>query len=157
MYMMHNSRQYYQDLIRIATDFEAGVVDLMQGRIPARILSPSRMKELLINAEMEVYKGIPEYTLMFSEVRHYYNKVDVVYKLVHNQLVVIIALHLRKRNQHPMELYEIQTCHVPYEISNEESSTYTKVKMVPSHLAVIVELYCFLVCLVNTVSTENPY
>jgi hypothetical protein len=58
MYMMHNSQQYYQDLIRIATDFEAGVVDLMQGKIPARILPPSRMKELLINAEMEVYKEI---------------------------------------------------------------------------------------------------
>ena len=67
---------------------------------------------MLINAEMEVYKEIPEYTLMFSEVRHYYNKVDVVYKLVYNPLVVIIPLLLRQRNQHQMNSmrYKLVMC-----------------------------------------------
>ena len=62
---------------------------------------------------------------------------DVVYKLVHTHLVVVVPLRLRKRNQLPMELFEIQVCHVPYEVSDKQSThSYTKVNMEASHLAV---------------------
>jgi len=135
--MIERSRSYYNEMLNIVTDFERGMVEVMKGKLPSGMISPSEFNKILQNAEKELYEQLPEYTLVFPQVRHYYHQIDLIYQMVDGHLVVTLPLLIRKRNSLPMKLYRIQTCYVPYEISHESKPrAYTKVKLDVSHIAV---------------------
>ena len=119
--------------------YRSGVVDLMQGKIPTSLIPPDLLQRFLDKAKADIYRDNPNYELVFPSVAHYYRKMDIVYTVKKNHLVVVIPLLLKKVNQDPLELYKIENCFVPFQINNgtqDKAGSYTKVKIPTDYLAV---------------------
>ena len=132
------ANKYYSSMEWYLHNYEAGIVDLMQGKIPQTLIQPSDFTDILDKTIIALKKSHPSYDLVFPMVAHYYRKTDIVYTVENGHLIVVIPLLLKKQNQDPMALYAINTCFVPFNIGKDTpaATSHTKVQIDPAYIAV---------------------
>ena len=138
-YHISLTTEYYNNMIWYLTNYEKGVVDLMQGKLPPSLIDPSEFTIILSKASASIAHTNPEYELVFPFIAHYYRKKDIVYTIENDHLILLLPLLLKKKNQQPLELYAIDTCSVPFDIGNktdQSSNRHTKVNISPNYIAV---------------------
>ena len=138
-YHITMTTEYYNNMLWYLSNYEAGVVDLMQGKLPPSLIDPSELSNILAKASASLDMTHPEYELVFPLIAHYYRKKDIVYTIEAGHLIVLIPLLLKRKNQQPLDLYAIDTCFVPFDIGNKTGQTtsrHTKVNIEPEYIAV---------------------
>ena len=138
-YHISMTAEYYNNMIWYLSNYEAGVIDLMQGKLPPSLIDPSELSNILDKASASLDITHPDYELVFPLIAHYYRKKDIVYTLESGHLIVLIPLLLKRKNQQPMDLYAIDTCYVPFDIGNksgQSTSRHTKISIKPEYIAV---------------------
>ena len=137
-FQMQITAKHFNSMEWYLNNYETGIIDLMQGKLPTALIQPTDLMDILNKARKQLKQTHPAYELVFPMVAHYYRKTDILYTIENNHLVVIVPLFLKKRNQEPMDLYAISTCYVPFHISNKTSAetSHTKVMIEPAYIAV---------------------
>ena len=117
-----------------------GILDLMMGRLPRDLIGPSELVAILETANQALRDSLPEYELLHQNLAHYYKKTDLVYDIVQEHLVVTIPILIKKSNQKLMPLFRVETCHVPYQVtedSKEPHGSFTKIKVEHDYIAIL--------------------
>ena len=117
-----------------------GILDLMMGKLPRDLISPSQLISILEDTSATLRNSLPDYQLLHTNIAHYYKRTDLVYDVVRNHLIVTIPILIKKGNQKLMPLYRVETCHVPYlvETENKESKgSFTKLKLEHDYIAIL--------------------
>ena len=130
---------HYTEMQWYLEAYKSGLIELMQGKIPTTLIPPELLKHFLDNAMKEIYQDNPNYELVFPSVAHYYRKMDIVYTVRQDHLVVIIPILLKKVNQDPLELYKIESCYVPFNIgtgTQNQATSHTKIVFEKDYLAI---------------------
>lgn len=142
MSIMSDSNDNYRTMFSYLDSYESGLVDLLEGKIPRQLIPPMDLKNILNMASKEIFKHLPDYSLLHSKLSDYYVRTDLIYKIVDNHLVVVLPIMIKKRNQEPMNLFQIETTPVPFIVSNNKSrkaegKSYTQVDISKPYLAVL--------------------
>lgn len=142
MTLIADSILYYDSMFRYLSSFESGLVDLLEGKIPQQLLPPKQLQDILNYAAQVLHTQLPDYTLLHTELSNYYRKSSLIYKVLDGHLIVILPILLRKKNQHPMELYRIQTSLVPFEIGDASvhdtsRNSYTRIMIDNPYIAIL--------------------
>ena len=128
-----NMREY----LRI---YQAGVSDILQGKLPSTLLTPSGLRAVLDNVKELLKERQPEYRLAFQSLAHYYRRLDVTYTVADGKLLVMVPILLRKHNQRRMTLYRVETCFAPFNPANlNKTGQYTRVRVSADYIAVAEE------------------
>ena len=136
--LINVNKIYYERLIRYLSDYTDSIISLLQGRIPKGIVNPRKLMDILSHAEAEIYNIEPEYTLTFRNLNHYYGQTDIIYTIQGNHLVVMIPIFLRIRSQPFLDLYRVESVHVPLDLNQTttENKAYTKIAFEYDYFAV---------------------
>ena len=119
--------------------YEVGLLDLLNGKIPATLISPEEFRKTLLKMEDGLQKSDPHYRLLFRSMSHFFRKEDIQFSIVEDHIVVSVPVYLVKVNQEPLTLYKIETCYITYQISDSNSDatgSHTKVKFDHDYIAV---------------------
>lgn len=131
---------YFQSADRLLEAYYNGILDLMTGKIPRDLISPTELTEILEETAVSLQIHLPDYELLHQNLAHYYKKTDLIYDIVQGHLVVTIPIMIKKKNKKLMPLYQVQTCHVPYVIQEESETaegSYTKLKLDHEYIAIL--------------------
>ena len=131
---------YFQAADKILQAYYDGILDLMTGRIPRDLINPTELTEILEEATVSLQLHLPDYELLHQSLAHYYKKTDLIYDIVKDHLVVTIPIMIKKKNQKLMPLYQVQTCHVPYVVEEdnlEVEGSYTKLRLNHEYIAIL--------------------
>ena len=121
------NNMHYERMIKYLSDYTDSIISLLQGRLSRELVNPRKLTEILNHAESEIYKIEPEYTLTFRDLNHYYRQTDVVYAVQNNHLIVVIPIFLRGRSQQFLDLYRIESVHVPFNLNDSAADDHNKV------------------------------
>ena len=136
---MSRTSKHYNNMHLYLESYKTGLIELMQGKLPATLIPPHVLRDILTRSAKALYMANPNYELVFTSVAHYYRKTDVLYTSKDGHLLVSMPLLLKKTNQKPMELFRIEQCYVPYTVENKTnmaSTSYTKVQLNTDFIAV---------------------
>ena len=136
----HKVHECYTAAEMLIDAYYNGILDLMMGRLPRDLIGPTELADILETASKTLHESLPEYELLYHDIAHYYKKTDLVYDVVQQHLVVTIPFLIKKNNQKLMPLYRVETCHVPYQITEENREPYgsfTKLKLDHDYIAIL--------------------
>ena len=139
IYLVELADQHYNDLSWYLANYRAGLVDLLQGKLPSTLVPPHLLLKILTETSEKMYQILPQYELVFKSVANYYRQTDIAYSIVDDHLLVLIPLLMKKTNQAPLDLYRIETCYVPYDMSTHAQNqprSYTKVDLNAEFIAI---------------------
>ena len=137
---MYKSSLYFQSAEQILQSYYDGILDLMTGKIPRDLIGPNELTEILGETAEGLQLYLPDYELLHQTLAHYYKKTDLVYDVVGDHLVVTIPIMIKKKNQKLMPLYQVQTCHVPYVVKEEDSEnemSFTRLRLKKEYIAIL--------------------
>lgn len=136
---LHDASVSYSNMRWYLHDYAEGIVDIMQGKLPSSLIPPHQLQTVLDDAIHNLQGNFPNYELVFKSVSHYYRKTDVTYAVEDNILYVLVPIMIKKANQDSLDLYRIETCHVPFDVSKPAThnpSTHTRVSITTDYIAV---------------------
>ena len=116
----------YRNLIRNLESFLMSLQDLVKGHLPINLVEPSKLQNILSNAEDVIYKSFPEYQIAFLDSKFYYTRQNIIFTQNSNSLMIQIPVFLKRRDQPFFNLFRIRSIHMPVTNSaNKNNNSYT--------------------------------
>ena len=102
---------------------------LSKGRLPIDLITPNMLSELIDDVREQLRLTHPDYTLALPHLSDYYDMNLVTFGLdPKSALVVVFPIFIKPIHNKALDLYEIESTHVPIEDKNEKANSYAKVK-----------------------------
>ena len=107
---------------------------LADGRLPPGLVEPVPLTKILHQIEKHLKISNPNYKLVFDTPREYY-RLPVNAYFEDGKIVIKLPLYFERQAHAPMNVYRVNTVHVPYAGSLRNSSTYTRLEEDMTYLA----------------------
>ena len=102
---------------------------LSKCRLPIDLITPNMLSEFTDDVREQLRLIHPDYTLVLAHLSDYYDMNLVTFGLdPKSALVIVFSIFIKPIHNKAMELYEIESTHVPIEDKNEKANSYSKVR-----------------------------
>lgn len=115
------NHKYYIQLLSTVQRFSDGLAQLSTGRLPKELVPPAQLRTILDHSASELYKIAPNLEFTFENLDYYYSAADTLYTVANKHVILDVEILLKAKNQEFMDLYQIQTCHVPFNMTDTET------------------------------------
>ena len=144
-YMAHLEMQMheYQELTQTIDHFLDGLSTVNTGQLSPALVSPDVLYQLITQVVTDIIKRNPSFIPVFTTLQNYYQQTTNSFTNTEKMLIVQIPILFKNRHQKPMNLYKMVTVPVPFDqdTHEEKHNTYTQLKLIEDHIAVIDDAY----------------
>jgi hypothetical protein len=140
LYLMQLQEEHdtnYQLLKRAGKELQVAIAKLVQGYLPIEIFPPSRLNEIIEDVRRTLKTTYVGYELALPGLSHMYDMKLVTFAVdqLEQRLVVSFPVFIREHTIRSMDLYEIETIHVPIEDRNKKADSYSKIEIEKTYIA----------------------
>ena len=116
---------------------EKAIGKLIQGYLPIEIFTPTRLRDILDMVAKRIGDDHPGYQLALPQLNHMYDMKLVTFAVDQQtySMIVSFPLFIRQHQITSMNLYEIETIHVPAIDRNTEADSFTRINMDKEYIA----------------------
>ena len=127
----------YRLLRQAGKDLEKSISKLIQGYLPIEMFTPDTLQTIVNSVEEMIGESHPGYVLALPDVSHFYDMKLVTFAVDQQtrSLIVSFPVFVREHSITNMQLFEIETIHVPVVDLDETIDSYTKIDMPKSYIA----------------------
>ena len=97
--------------------------NLSNGLVSHKLIEPKDFQRMITKVDENVKKNYPEYTLLMKEVQQYYDLPLTRFTSHENKLIIQIPMYIQHYTQTPLQLYNLKTIPVPYNINQQLKAT----------------------------------
>jgi hypothetical protein len=121
--------------------------NLSNGLVSHKLITPEMFTTVLDQIRSDIQDYYPEYELVMNSVQEYYDLPLTKFQYHKNQIVIQVPLYIRHYQQNPLDVYNLQTVHVPYnmnqklKVDNPSPAPYTKLTPKSNLLAMSYSTY----------------
>ena len=109
---------------------------LSKGRLPIDLITPNMLSEFTDDVREQLRLTHPDYTLALPHLSDCYDMNLVTFGLdPKSALVVVFPIFIKPIHNKALDLYEIESTHVPIEDKNEKANSYSKVRPSKPYIA----------------------
>ena len=106
--------------------YVAAIRVLAKGYLPISLIAPLKLKEILNEVRIQLWKTNPDYDLVIKRLHLYYNMKLVPFGLDKDRnLIVQFPVFIQPYTQQPLILYQIETVPVLIIDRNTQAQSYT--------------------------------
>ena len=118
---------------------------LSKGYLPICPLPPSKLEKILKEVRIVIAKSNKDYDLVLTRLYLYYNMKLVTFGIVNQRnLIVQFPVFVQPYTQKRLIMYQIETVLVPILDENEQTHSYTELKIEKPYIALNEETYIML-------------
>ena len=127
----------YQLLKQAGKELQVAISKLVQGYLPIELFPPHRLREIISEVEETMRTQYKGYTLALPSLSHMYDMKLVTFAVdqIEQSLIVSFPVFTREHTIRSLELYEIETIHVPVQDLNDSADSYTKIQVAKPYIA----------------------
>jgi len=120
-----------------------GIVETSAGRLSPKLINATTLAYLVDKGIEDLRSVHPQYKAVMTQINHYYEIpfISMFYDPDARQLYVAFPIFISQVNNLPLQLYEIETAHVPITDQNHGANSYTRVIMEKPYIAVNTDHY----------------
>ena len=116
----------YKELITQLHIYVTSIKILAKGYLPISLITPSKLKEILIKGKIALRKTNPDYDLVINRLHLYYDMKLVTFGIDKGRnLIIQFPVFIQAYTQQPLILYQIETVKVPIIDLNTQAHSYT--------------------------------
>ena len=132
----------YRELITQLHIYASSIRILAKGYLPISLVTPSKLREILIEVKIFIWKTNPDYDLVIDRLHLYYNMQLVTFGINKDKnLIVQFPVFIQPYTQQPLILYQLET--VPVQITHQSTQvqSYTHLQAEKPYIALNSETY----------------
>ena len=137
-------------------DLFDSIAILNQRRLPRRLFSDDRLRQILSEVEIMVKKQHSDYELAATHISHY-RDIKMITSVVDQQmhfLIVVFPAFIKDYKQPPLALFEIESVPVPIKDGNKQVDSYSQVVIEKPYIATGKDYYIQL-CMTELAMCKN--
>ena len=132
----------YKELITQLHIYPAVIRILAKGYPPNSLITPLKLKEILNEVKITVWKTNPDYYLFIKRLHPYYDIKLVIFGIDNDKnLIVQFPVFIPPYPQQPLVLYQIETVPLPIIDKNTQAQSYTHLQVDIPYIALNSETY----------------
>ncbi len=116
---LEHSASMNEEMIQNTGKIADAFIDLANSKLPRQITDLDDLNTILKHPSEALYYFQPSYTFSFDRLEMYFRLNNVGYVIKGDQLLINLALSIRKSNLHLMTLYKVESTFVPVSFSVE--------------------------------------
>ena len=132
----------YKELITQLRSYVSAIRVLAKGYLPATLITPSKLLEILAEVKKSLQNTNPDYTLILERMHLYYDMQLVTFGTDRDMnLVIQFPVFIQPFIQKPLILYQLEIVPVPILHTNTEAQSYTHLQVSKPYLALNTKTY----------------
>ena len=126
----------YKELITQLRIYTSAIRILAKGYLPNTLVTPSKLKEILIEVKTALQTSNPDYDLVIDRLHLYYNMQLVTFGMDKDKnLIILFPVFIQPYTQQPLILYQLETVPVPITDQNKQVQSYTHLQIEKPYIA----------------------
>ena len=132
----------YERFIEELKMYFKAITVLSKGHLPISLLPPSKLEKILKEVRIEIAKSNKDYDLVLTRLYLYYDMKLVTF-VIDNQRILIVQfpVFVQPYTQERLIMNQIETVPVPILDENEQTQSYTELKIEKPYIALNEETY----------------
>ena len=119
-----------QGLITQLSIYTSAIRILAKGYLQNTLVTPSKLKEILINVKTPLQTSNPDYDLVIDRLHLYYDMQLVTFAINKDKnLIIQFPVFIQPYTQQPLILYQLETVPVPITDQNTQTQSYTHLQV----------------------------
>ena len=132
----------YRELITQLHIYTSALRILARGYLPISLVTPSKLRGILNEVKMPIWKTNPDYDLVIDRLHLYYDMQLVTFGIDKDgNLIIQFPLFIQPYTQQPLILYQLETVPVPIIDQNTHTQSYTHLQVNKPYIALYSETY----------------
>ena len=123
---------YYKDAMLEVDQLIDGIIQLKKGLLPAKLVSPTQLKNIITKAEELIAKERPDFKLVFSELDDFYRLNNIGFSTdIKLGIIVQIPIFITLKKLDFLNLFEFHS--LPLPLNDQMTKLVTKHKFFAAH------------------------